>query len=302
VLAGCAGSKSKPALRTQVVRWSPFDAHGAIKPTLRVENVAAVGHCEGGPSSEVVGNLGYRCGFGNYVADPCWRDGARQTQYILCAVSPWATSIARIRVPHFMLADGVTFGAVPVYPWGIELTNGNHCILAQGAHSSLNGRGNKRVIDYYCGNNFVLLRDLRRGRPWRIGAARYDPKRNHFTPLGQVSVREAVFGGLPPAMARQHELATAAAEEAARIVRARTRGPVPAGRLGLFALRVRLALPFGDWANVQGFLGAKTWTVVLHRVGTRWSERDARRVCLHLPAKTRRQLWGGRECGSSLDP
>jgi hypothetical protein len=106
--ASNGGTGSGVPQSTKVVRWSPFDSSGQIKKTLAVETVTAPGRCVGA-SSEVIGGLGYRCFFGHFVADPCWRDGPGQTSFIVCGGSPWGGSVTRVRVPHLMLESGITF-------------------------------------------------------------------------------------------------------------------------------------------------------------------------------------------------
>src|SRR5947208_6558041 len=267
--AVAVGSSYASTTRTEIVRWSPFGK------SLAVKHIRAVGGCgDLGPGSEVIGDFGYRCGYGNFITDPCWRDGARETSFIVCAPDPWVRTVERVRVPQFMLRVGVTFGPAPNYPWGIELTDGDHCTEAQGAHDSVHlPHGKSLAVDYYCRSGIVLLRNLRRTRPlWRIGSARYDDKRKRYLRLGSVSVRRAIVGGLPPAMLRQHEIAHGAALAAIRFVR-----PLAARRLKpseLNVFRVRLALPAADWANVHVWDANGSpgdWRVILHRIGRRWA-------------------------------
>jgi hypothetical protein len=168
-LVAASGRAAATARRTEVVQWSPFDARGAIKRSFAVRTVAAVGGCgDIGPGSEALGDYGYRCGFANYIVDPCWRDGPGRTEHVICAADPWTRSVESIRVPKLMLRVGVTFAGAPGPVWAIELTNGDRCMIAQGAHSTVTGRGTGLVVDYYCKSGIVLLRNLRRGTVWRM--------------------------------------------------------------------------------------------------------------------------------------
>src|SRR5437773_7268270 len=89
-LVAASGHAAATARRTEVVQWSPFDARGTIKPSLAVKTVAAVGGCgDVGPGSEAIGEYGYRCGYANYITDPCWRDGPGRTEHVACAAGPW---------------------------------------------------------------------------------------------------------------------------------------------------------------------------------------------------------------------
>lgn len=300
------GSSEANPGRTQVVRWSPFDSSSHVKKSLRIKRIRGVGGCgDLGPGSEVVGDFGYRCGFGNFLVDPCWRDGTGQTNVIVCAENPWVRTVERVRVPHLLLRVGVTFGRPPHNPWGIELATGDHCTEAQGAHDSVKLSGGRiLVVDYYCASGVVLLRNLRRTRPrWTIGSARYDDKHHRYRLLGRVIIRRAVLGGLPPAMLRQNEVAHGAAVTAIRIAR-----PLASRKLKqprLYAFRVRLALPAADWANVHVWADEPSgdrdedWNVASHRVHSRWIAVQAKRYgpyCLNLPVRILRQLFDAKEC------
>lgn len=295
--AVASGSSYASTTRTEVVRWSPFHK------TLAVNHIRRVGGCgDYGPGSEAIGDFGYRCGYGNLIADPCWRDGPGRTNFILCAGSPWDRTVDRIRVPHFMLRDGVTFGKAPTYPWSIELTDGDRCTAYQGAHATLNGEGGP-VVDYSCKSGIVLLRTLRRSRPfWTIGSARFDRKLGHYRRLADVTVRRVFLGGLPPAMLRQTQVAHAAAVAAINFVRPLATRPLVHPHL--YASRVRLALPAADWANVQVWgYGPKDrfgrWNAIVHRVRGRWTRVAVTKdgpFCLKLPAQIQQQLFEAKAC------
>jgi hypothetical protein len=280
--AQAMGSGAAPSATTKIVRWSPFDASGAPKKALKLTSLGR-GSCLDGPGSERIGDIGYRCGARGALADPCWRDGARPTDVVVCAPDPWGSSASTIRVGHFMLRSGVTFAA-PFdvrrrrdLPLGVELDNGDHCLLVQGAHESVPlPHGHSLVVDYTCDpSGIVLLHNLRRGGLWRIGAARYT--RDGFELLGDVTIARAIFGSLPPAMERQNTLARRAV------------AATPFRRSDV--LRVRLAFPAHDWAYVQALSGSR----VVHRVGGVWRVvRVGRPGCAseRLPAAVRRQLFG----------
>jgi hypothetical protein len=301
-LVAASGRAAATARRTEVVQWSPFDARGTIKHSLAVKTVAAVGGCgDVGPGSEAIGDYGYRCGFANYIDDPCWRDGPGRTEHVICAADPWTRSVKRIRVPKLMLRVGVTFAGMPGPVWAIELMNGDRCTIAQGAHDTVTGRGTGLVVDYYCKSGIVLLRNLRRGGVWRIGSARFDRSRGRYRLLGDVRVRRAFYGGLPRAMRRENELARRAATLATAIVRrdAKARGE----KVDADPLRVRLVLPGAEWANVyvmavvHGTDRFRDRSVILKRTGHRWAEfKYGRSTCRRLPARARQQLFGTRRC------
>lgn len=275
------------APRTLVTTWNPFDATGAIKSSLRIERLGS-GSCGDGAGSETIGDYGYRC-FARGVADPCWRDGPASTEYVVCPAAPWDRRAATIRVPRLMLESGVTFAA-PVdvardLPWALELADGNRCLLAQGAHGYVVIRGRRVVIDYYCARDHVsLLRNLRRGSVWRIGAVRDG---SPYAVLGDVTVSRAIFPSLPPPMRRQNDLARHAALASG----------LPIGQV----LRVRISFPALDWAEISALppetSNAIDISAVVHIEGSAWRVVQVRKpVCKspQLSLSVRRQLFGCR--------
>jgi hypothetical protein len=264
---------------TDVVRWSPFDGDGHVKPTLSVKELG-VGRCT--DTYTTAGDIAYRCGRGNGLYFPCWRDGPGRTDAVICTGDPWGSRVERLRSPGLLMYPGVTFRDDAYAPWAVELTDGARCRLFQGAHDAIH-RGNRTyVIDYYCDrDDLVLLRNIRRGRVWRIGAAR-----GHKL-LGDRTIRRAFFGGLPPPLERQRRLAAQAVATAKRVVHADS----PHAQLDL--TWVRLTLPDAGWAYVIfSSVDGKGWFAVLRRAQGRW--RDAspfRPYCERLPADALRQLF-----------
>ena len=281
---------ASPSPATQVSRWSPFDTAGKLKPALTVESVKH-GQCTD-IGYTLVGGVAYRCGAGNGLYDACWRDGPNQTEFVVCLGSPWDRKVTRMRSPHLLLYPGVTFDPPAPYPWAIELRDGTRCVVEQGAHSSFTARGKRWIVDYGCSRrNFVLLREgLRRGRFWYADAARLISLKRGFQFLGERAIRRVYFGTLPPPMLRQHRLAHAAVTAAKQIAQPRARGAQLSDELAV----VRLALPRVDWARVIfADVGSdRSWSVVLHRAGTRWREALAfKPYCARLPVPVRRQLF-----------
>src|SRR5436190_18529125 len=99
-------SASPAATRTEMVRWSPFDANSQIRSELKVKQMPA-GACPR-PDSEETGFL-YRCGSGNFLLDPCWQEGPNPTEFAVCATDPWSPRVYRLRAPGLLLEAGVTF-------------------------------------------------------------------------------------------------------------------------------------------------------------------------------------------------
>jgi hypothetical protein len=148
------------AAPTRVVRVSPVDASGDLRPGYRVAHHARAA-CQ--PGSEAVPSA-YRCfGDDNLIRDPCWRTSAHSA---VCLLAPWAHTVTRLRVHG---GFGAPLTGLTAVPWGLRLRNGERCLLLQGASEVVNG---KRV-SYACGRTSLLLGLPDRRRPaWRIQRAR----------------------------------------------------------------------------------------------------------------------------------
>jgi hypothetical protein len=213
VLAGVSGAGAAgSAHRTQIVFWSPFSPSSAIRSSLKVVDSGRAG-CPGGPGSNVIGGLAFRCNSDNFLFDPCWPAAAAPTNLMVCANSPWSRTLARLHVARGAVVVGVTH-ARPVdtstdAPWGILLAGGTRCSLVSGARDRVPGLGVRGDIDYTCRGGLLLLRDLHRGRTWTIPAVRRVG--GHYRRLGRKAVAQAVFGGLPKLLRQRNSLAHAAA-------------------------------------------------------------------------------------------
>jgi len=160
VLAACGSAAPHPAAltATRQVHVSPVGPDGSALSGFRTTQTVADASCEAG--SEAIGRA-YRCFAGNFVYDPCWAERAG-TPTVLCLPFPWSVADIRLEV-------GAPLSAIPAEPgtsepWGVELADGQRCVLLQGAHSLFAGR----VIDYYCNAQLSLLRGLNQTGPvWR---------------------------------------------------------------------------------------------------------------------------------------
>jgi hypothetical protein len=182
-----AGSSAGSPLQTEIVHWSPFDTSGQIKSSLDVQQLGK-GECIG--RSLTIGDAGYRCKAGRWVLDPCWRSG----DGVACVGFPWDTVVSTIRVP----ADTFSVGAISQalvnqsLPWAVELADGPRCRVLQSSHSTVTLRGRPLAVAYDCDDGLVLLRNLSRGRVWRVATAKWDHGRYAVDP--GVIVRRAFFG------------------------------------------------------------------------------------------------------------
>jgi hypothetical protein len=159
LLAACASSPAQPAgpATTQQLRVAPVTAGGQPAEGYRVASTQDHANCE--PGSEAIGQA-YRCFAGNTVYDPCWAQKAT-TPTALCLPYPWSRTDVRLLVSAPLGAIPNEGGAGLGEPWGVELADGQRCVLAQGAHGEFDGH----VIDYYCNAGLSLLRGLDESGP-----------------------------------------------------------------------------------------------------------------------------------------
>jgi hypothetical protein len=158
VLAGCGSSGSGASVgpstpKTAQVSISPVTSTGDPANGYRVTTHAAKASCSAG--SEAIGQA-YRCFAGNTVYDPCWAEKAAAPT-VLCLAEPWLRTDAELRVTAPLTPIPSAEGGAGIgEPWGVQLANGQRCVLEQGAHSLFDGK----VIDYFCSDTLFLLRGL----------------------------------------------------------------------------------------------------------------------------------------------
>ncbi len=185
VLAACGAAPARPAAltATRQIHVSPVGADGSPVRGYRTVATVAGANCESG--SEAIGRA-YRCFAGSSLYDPCWavRVG---TPTVLCLGYPWSVAVVRLAVGAPLSAISAEPGVGE--PWGVELANGQRCLLLQGAHSLLAGR----VIDYYCNAQLSLLRGLTRTAPvWRAASVTGAAGKQALGPSEQIRI--AWFG------------------------------------------------------------------------------------------------------------
>jgi hypothetical protein len=142
----------------------------------------------------------YRCGSGDAVYDPCWRDNRAHGLAVVCFLAPWDTRVYRLilgRDPGpAPRATGTA--ALRASPWGIEVAAGVRCLELQGAHATVDGKGSGAVIDYGCANGISLVRGVDRSRAvWRARAVRCGAT-PPCSPVGLLPITTAWFGGNDP--------------------------------------------------------------------------------------------------------
>jgi|SRR5580658_840464 hypothetical protein len=141
---------------TKVVSLAPVDAQGNLVEGLTLSGTESGSAC--GAGSEAVAATVYRCFSTRYVYDPCWA-ASGTTPSVYCMNFPWSTSVVRVELPS--LGAPVSVPADPGHPWGVELTDGQRCIAAQGAKLVVG----KQVAMYECG--FTATSVLLLGSPDR---------------------------------------------------------------------------------------------------------------------------------------
>jgi Bacterial Ig domain len=188
--AAAAAAASVSAAATHIVEVAPVEPNYQPKASLHTIAGGSAGNCSAG--SDSAGNA-YRCFAGNGVYDPCWADdGDGATPAVICQGRPWETSATTLTLTQGGLEP---FPSAPPSidqsePWGVQLSTGERCLAAQGAHTTLD-RG-RRVVDYSCeqpGRRVdyrVLVRGIDRAHgSWTIRSAAYSPSAHRYK-LGPV--------------------------------------------------------------------------------------------------------------------
>lgn len=141
------------AASTDLQNTRPVTKTSVPAPGLRI---VAGGSATCEASSEAVPNA-YRCFAGNAVDDPCWADLTQGIPAsVVCQEYPWQTTLTRLTLSQGGLSPFLQ--AAPArnlsFPWGVQLSDGLRCVVAQGAHDSAFGK----VIEYTCpGSSTQLL-------------------------------------------------------------------------------------------------------------------------------------------------
>jgi hypothetical protein len=162
-VTACGSAPARPAAltATRQVHVSPVRPDGSPVSGFRTTKTASHAGCE--PGSEAIGRA-YRCFAGNFLYDPCWAERAGSPT-VLCLAFPWSVTDIRLDVDAPLSAIPAAAGTSE--PWGLELADGQRCLLLQGAHSLFGSR----VIDYYCNSRLSLLRGLTKTSPvWRAAS------------------------------------------------------------------------------------------------------------------------------------
>jgi hypothetical protein len=150
-LSGCGGStktvtETQAAIRpqtpapTQVRLFAPDSAaNGAL--TIRI-TARPHGYCW--TTSENIPGA-WRCFVGNFIHDPCFTGPVREAEKtVVCPnEGPWTGTGIEIQLtcplPYEAITEEVRHeeGGTTGMPWTLELTDGSHCVLLNGASSEV---------------------------------------------------------------------------------------------------------------------------------------------------------------------
>src|SRR3954470_21002723 len=126
---------------TSVVRVGPVNPDGTLRAGYSVTHSYGGAQCQRG--SAMTGSA-YRCFTpqSSGVYDPCW---VTQTNAeVVCLGRPWKHGVVQLSVTGgYAATDSLRQSGTP---WGVRLTDGNHCLFQPAHVNSINGR----PLRYYC--------------------------------------------------------------------------------------------------------------------------------------------------------
>src|SRR5262249_7002353 len=150
-------------------------------------------HHAGGFSDANCEDSGYasltlRCFLHNGVYDPCWVVVGRavHTYKLRCMRAPWSRTVDTFEVGLGTVGGGPRILGPRGELWGVTLTSGERCLLANGARDDYHGV----PINFYCEHsNVALIGDVDHGHAaWTMRAVR-DSGGYHYHPAGIKTIR-----------------------------------------------------------------------------------------------------------------
>jgi len=175
----------RSAAKTRISRVAAVETRGGLRRGLHVSATVEATSCVG--ASDAIGEA-YRCfGTNHHVYDPCWYDiHAPPFVDFECLAHPWDSAVVRL---HGGFIEALPPGRVSTIPWGLELVDGNRCVLSLGANSLVNGI----PVRWTCGRGVELLADLNQHHArWRVTEVRVT--RASYRAMGLIQVRHAWLG------------------------------------------------------------------------------------------------------------
>ena len=178
-----AATVSASAAPTRMIKLSPLTASDTVKPGYTVGETHYGGKCI--PGSDVMEGV-YRCFAGNGVYDPCW---AETNTRVGCLPNPWSHRVVRINITSALEVSP----AGRFYIWGVQLSSGQKCVAAQGAHDSFH----HHVVNFACGHSYQLVlldHPNEHKSPWTIQTAVYHRQGSHYSYAGVARITTAWYG------------------------------------------------------------------------------------------------------------
>jgi hypothetical protein len=169
---------------TSVVHLRPVNKHGHELPGYTIVKQRRHAHCIAG--AEATGNS-YRCFSGNRIIEPCWVQ--KPKRFAVCLRQPWSFRLVQLKVSRGY--SGHLARKPNALPWGVQLPNGEQCLVAEGASGFVRGKR----INYFCAHTKDALygKVNKQHRVWRIRKATQTGG-GHYQPAGRVGLTKAWFG------------------------------------------------------------------------------------------------------------
>jgi hypothetical protein len=185
-IGSAAPAVASSAAPTVVQRVRPVDGKGNLLASYRSVRSRSGANCSVG--SEAIGEDAYRCMAGNGVYDPCWVSSNRT--YVYCLSAAWSFNVTQLKVTKGYNNAGLT-SHVSKIPWGLQLSNGVHCGLVQGATNMVKGK----PVSYLCPHvKYGLVGKVDKAhKAWRIRKANRTSG-GHYKLGGWVNITEAWLG------------------------------------------------------------------------------------------------------------
>jgi hypothetical protein len=160
-IAGLLPAASSPGGTTTSARlYTPYSPSGRIV----IRTSTRRGSCFSG-SLATARRDAWRCSYGNYIVDPCFKSAARRD--VVCPLGPSLRSGIRLALTRGLPRryGNHRTPSTRLQPWALRLTDGAYCQYITGASSAI---GSNR-LNYFCRRGDPLWGSPRRSsQPWTI--------------------------------------------------------------------------------------------------------------------------------------
>lgn len=183
VVVSASSGAAERATRVHAVR--PFQA-GHIAARFRVDQTVR-GFCTDSSWEDMGRRDGWRCGWSNFVGDPCF-SGRPPVHYVLCPADPLSGRkvVVKLRLNKPLPTRESHRRLGRIWPWAVRLAGGQRCIsTAAAAGSDFRGRR----ITYVCRPDGLVVGYVgRKTTEWMVLFAR-----NRKAGLARVRVTDAYW-------------------------------------------------------------------------------------------------------------